>query len=301
MVVVLAGLSRIGKRLNEENVHRPEWFQKYSSIEIGGEITPQAITQVLTHPQGGLKNIPDGARKIVLLNQADTDVLAAKAQGMVKDILGSFDGVMIGKMVDEAVEVRSFHQKTTGIVLAAGGSKRMGKPKQLLTYQGQPFVRLAAKTALEAWLDPVIVVTGAYHEEVEAALDGLEVRVVHNLAWEAGQSASVKAGLGEVEKEVGAAVFLLVDQPRVTPSLVSALVEEHARTMTPIVAPLVNGQQGNPVLFDRATFPDFETITGDAGGRQIFSKHKVTWLPWVDDSALMDVDTEEDYEMLGEI
>jgi CTP:molybdopterin cytidylyltransferase MocA len=52
------------------------------------------------------------------------------------------------------------------------------------------------------------------------------------------------------------------------------------------------------VLFDRATFPDFETITGDAGGRQIFSKHKVNWLPWVDDSALMDVDTEEDYEGL---
>ena len=297
-VVVLAGMSGVGRRLDEEWVHRPEWFEKLSGVKVGEKISTEDVVRVLTHQAGGLKNIPDGVRKIVLLNQADTDVLAAEAKGMVKDLLRSFDGVLIGKMIDEAVEVRSLHQKIAGIVLAAGGAKRMGKAKQLLTYHGEPFVRRVARTALEAGLNPVIVVTGSYHEEVRSAMEGVGVGVVHNPAWEAGQSTSVNAGLGAVDTGVGAAVFLLADQPRVPHSLVSALVEEHARTMAPIVAPLVSQHRGNPVLFDRATFPDFEVITGDAGGRQIFSKHKVVWVPWVDGSVLMDVDTEEDYDRL---
>ncbi len=80
-----------------------------------------------------------------------------------------------------------------------------------------------------------------------------------------------------------------------------SLVETHARQLSPIVAPLIDNQRGNPVLFDRNTFADFFVLEGDVGGRRLFSHHPVTWLDWYDRSQLLDVDTEEDYQRLLEL
>ena len=82
-------------------------------------------------------------------------------------------------------------------------------------------------------------------------------------------------------------MFLLADQPRVPAGLVRSLVEMHAATCSPIVAPLVQGQRANPVLFDRRTFPDLLSLTGDVGGRALFSRYPVSWLPWNDASVLV--------------
>ncbi|MCX6037982.1 MAG: NTP transferase domain-containing protein, partial [Chloroflexi bacterium] len=98
--------------------------------------------------------------------------------------------------------------------------------------------------------------------------------------------------------EVGAAIFLLADQPQITPTVIRALSEEHARTLAPIVAPLVGGQRANPVLFDRVTFPDLMALSGDGGGRAIFSQYPVNYLTWHDESLLSDVDTPEEYKKL---
>jgi CTP:molybdopterin cytidylyltransferase MocA len=92
----------------------------------------------------------------------------------------------------------------------------------------------------------------------------------------------------------GAAIFLLADQPQVPSTILNALTEKHAQTLAPIIAPLVAGRRANPVLFDRATFPNLMALTGDVGGRAIFSKYPVTYLPWHDESLLLDVDTPED-------
>jgi molybdenum cofactor cytidylyltransferase len=91
---------------------------------------------------------------------------------------------------------------------------------------------------------------------------------------------------------------LLVDQPQIPADLLRALVDTHASSLAPIVAPMVDGRRGNPVLFDRVTFPDFAGIEGDVGGRAVFSKHPVAWLPWLDASAALDVDTPADYQRL---
>ena len=98
--------------------------------------------------------------------------------------------------------------------------------------------------------------------------------------------------------KVGAAIFLLADQPQITSTVVRALIEEHARTLTPIVGPLIGGQRSNPVLFDQVTFPDLIALSGDAGGRAIFSQYPVNYLTWYDESQLSDVDTPEEYKKL---
>jgi molybdenum cofactor cytidylyltransferase len=209
------------------------------------------------------------------------------------------------------------HEPIAGIILAAGASSRFGRAKQLLDWKGQPFVRAVAKTALEAGLGPVVVVTGANAEQVQAAVNDLDVTVVHNEEWKGGQGSSIRAGIAALtpgppsallrdatqsprvgEGNLGGAIFLLVDQPQVTTSVIRALVEKHAEGLFPVVAPMVIDRRANPVLFDRITFPDLMKLEGDVGGRAIFHRYRVEFLPWHDDRLLLDVDTPEMYQRL---
>jgi molybdenum cofactor cytidylyltransferase len=84
--------------------------------------------------------------------------------------------------------------------------------------------------------------------------------------------------------------------------VIRALTESHAQEMQSILAPLVlNDRRANPVLFDRVTFPDLLNLKGDVGGRAIFDKHHVEYLPWHDDILLFDVDMPEDYQRLKDM
>lgn len=295
--IVVAGLSALGKPLTEEWVHRPERFAELSGLMTGDEITTKALAAVLLHKKGGLKNIPTNPRRIVLLNQAGTPELEAAARGLSQTFLPAFDAVWVGA-VQEYTELSAVYEPTAGILLAAGESKRLGQPKALLDWKGKSFARKVAETALAAGLFPVIIVIGAGADKIEPALSGLPVKIVRNESWREGQSSSVKAGLAALPSQTGAALFLVVDQPQVPVSLIEALLAEHAGTLAPIIAPMVDDHRTNPVLFDRGTFVDFEELKGDVGGRAIFSRYQVRWLPWLDSSLAIDVDTYEDYKRL---
>lgn len=313
-VAVVAGLSGLGKPLGEEFVHRPEIFARLSGLAIGETITPEALLRVLTQPHGGLKNIPAQADRLVLLNQADTAELQAQARALAGNLLKAYHSVIIASLGQS--RIHAVYEPVAGIILAAGEARRFGQPKQLMDYHGQPFVRAVTKTALASGLAPVVVVTGANAETVEAALHDLPVTITRNADWQKGQSSSIRSGLqslyypslrdsspkflewGGGRVGVGAAIFLLADQPQVSSTVIHALAEEHTRTLAPILAPLVAGRRANPVLFDRVTFPDLMSLTGDVGGRAIFGSHQVTYLPWQDESLLLDVDTPEDFEKL---
>jgi molybdenum cofactor cytidylyltransferase len=313
-VLQVAGLAGLGKLLNDESVHRPELFSKLSGLKIGEPITTESLIRVLEHVEGGLKNIPIGARVSTLLNQADTPELQSLAHAMVQPLLAIYHSVVISNLKEE--KILAVHEPIAGIVLAAGQSSRFGQPKQLLDWHGQPFVRAVAQNALDAGLSPVVVVIGANGEKVGAAVMDMDVKVVRNDEWKNGQASSIKAGVlslpspslratspkifgfGEGWEAVGGAVFLLADQPQITTSVIRGLVEKHAEGLYPIVAPMVLDQRANPVLFDRGTFSDLTTLEGDVGGRAIFHKHRVEYLPWHDDSLLLDVDTPEHYQRL---
>ena len=299
-VVHVAGLTGLGKSLTDENVHRPELFSRLSELRAGESITSDSFVRALTHPQSGIKNIPENAHKVILLNQADTQELQSAAHGMVQDLFPVYDSVIIASLEQE--RIFAVHESIAGIILAAGESRRFGEPKQLLDWKGQPFVRAVAKTALEAGLSPVLVVTGANAPSVESAVKDLDIAVINNEDWKSGQASSIKAAINSLtlasSRRVGGAVFLLTDQPQVTNSILRALIEKHAEGLYPVVAPMVMDQRANPVLFDRATFSDLTTLDGDIGGRAIFHKHRVEYLPWHDDRLLLDVDTPEMYQRL---
>jgi molybdenum cofactor cytidylyltransferase len=198
----------------------------------------------------------------------------------------------------EKEAVRAVYERTAGIILAAGESKRFGRPKQLLEWKGQSFVQAVARTAINAGLSPVIVVSGANAEDVETSVSGLGVEVIRNVEWTSGQASSIKKAVKSLSPEIGGAVFLLSDQPQVSVEVIQALIEKHSQGIRPIIAPMVMDRRANPVLFDKDTFKDLLLLEGDTGGRAIFHKYRVDYLPWHDDSLLLDVDTPEQYQKL---
>jgi molybdenum cofactor cytidylyltransferase len=295
-VIYVVGLSGLGQPLDAEHVHRPERFARLSGLSINDIVTPDAIAKVLRDPIGGLKNVPPTARRIAVLNQADTPELQAQAQVIARHLLPAYQAVAI-----TALKYQQFfavHEPTAGIILAAGASTRMGQPKPLLLWRGEPFVRHVARTAISAGLSPVVIVTGEHTAGIRNVVADLPLTVIHNPDWEAGQSTSVRCGLRSLPDTIGSATFLLADQPHIPIELVKALKDQHAQSLSPIVAPLIDERRGNPVLFDRAVFADLQSLTGDVGGRAVFAKHPIAYVPWHDANLLLDVDTPEDYQRL---
>jgi molybdenum cofactor cytidylyltransferase len=295
-VIQVAGLNALGKPLSDEFVHRPEIFSKLSGLKLGESITTEALTRVLTHKDGGLKNIPPNAKRILLLNQSDTAKAQSVAHAMADDLFPHYQSIVVASLKEGIIH--AVYEPIAGIILAAGESSRFGKPKQVLNWKGIPFVRVVAQTAIRAGLSPVIVVTGAHAKQVEPAIKDLNVKIVHNFEWKKGQGSSIREGVLNLPGESGGVVFLLSDQPQVNSSILHALKEKHAEGIYPIIAPMVIDRRANPVLFDLVTFHDLISIEGDTGGRAIFHKHRVEYLPWHDDSLLLDVDTQEQYQRL---
>lgn len=314
-VLVVAGLSGIGKDLGTDWVYQPERFADLTGATLGDPVPPQALARLLLHPQGGLKNIPAQAQRVALLNQADTPALQSFAREMVPDLLRTYHAVLVaalkpaadqpgdargglGEPSTDALPCLTVHQPIAAIILAAGEGRRYGQLKQLLPWQGQPLVWHAASKALQAGLSTVVVVGGADFSRIESALNSLPVQLVFNPDWSQGQSTSVRVGIHSLPADIGAAVFLLADQPQIPVTLLQSLVTEHTRSMAPIIAPEVSGQRANPVLFDRDLFPALAALRGDIGGRALFTDYPPTLIPWHDRTILLDIDTPEDYHNL---
>lgn len=180
------------------------------------------------------------------------------------------------------------------IVLAAGRSTRMGSNKLLERLGDVPLVRRVAEAAVEAKLDPVVVVTGHDGAAVRAVLDGLPVRLVDNPDFADGLSTSLKVGIGSLPQGLDGAMVLLGDMPLVTASLLRRLVAAFEAEPGGFAAvPLHEGEWGNPVILAPALFPDVQGLSGDTGARSLLESRRdmVIEVPVSDDAVVVDVDT----------
>ncbi|HJX27208.1 MAG TPA: nucleotidyltransferase family protein [Thermoanaerobaculia bacterium] len=187
------------------------------------------------------------------------------------------------------------------VILAAGSSSRMGSPKQILQFRGESLLRCAAVAALGAGCSPVIVVTGAYADLSRRELDGLDVREVLNPCWETGMASSITAGVEDLirtDSDVGAAVFLLCDQPHVTASILSDVIAAHRTTGKPVIASTYGGSFGVPALFGRSLFAELAALEGGDGAKQVIKRYasEAHFLPFRDGE--VDVDTHDDFSRL---
>lgn len=186
------------------------------------------------------------------------------------------------------------------MVLAAGGSSRLGRAKQLLPLAGRPLLAHVLRHAALSTLDEVILVLGHDAESIQAAVGDWGHRVILNREYAAGQSTSLRAGLAAVDAKSAAVMFLLGDQPQVLPATIDALLREFRAHHAPIVLPSYGGVSGHPVLISRGLFEELAGVSGDRGARDMIQAHsgEVLRVPVACASAPQDVDTDEDYAAL---
>ncbi|MEP9353138.1 molybdopterin-binding/glycosyltransferase family 2 protein [Xanthobacter sp. KR7-65] len=182
------------------------------------------------------------------------------------------------------------------VILAAGRSSRMGKGinKLLAEVGGRPVIRRVAEAALQSAARPVIVVTGHEAARVAAALEGLEVTLVHNAAYASGMASSLRKGIGAVPETAAGALVVLGDMPLVAPQLLDRLMAAHAPEAGRLIAvPVDGGQRGHPVLWSRRYFADLSALEGDVGARHVLAANAdvVAEVAADGDGAFLDVDT----------
>ena len=302
LVVPVAGVDALGQPIDSAMVHRPDMVSDLLGLPMQERLLPEHLARVLASAQGGLKNVPRQAAARVLLNKCDNDERLADGRKVAELVLAPDRSIhpiqaVILASLEADPPVREVHGRVAGIVLAAGESSRLGVPKQLIPWRGRPLVWHAAQAARQAGLAPVVVVIGAWGDQVRMALEGEPVTLIENPVWQAGQSTSVRLGLAEVEAQAEAAAFLLSDTPLVTGELIQQLLHTHRQTLASLVAPRAGGRRANPVLFDRRTFADLRELEGDQGGRALFERYEPAWVDW-DESVLLDLDTTEDLQRL---
>ncbi len=183
------------------------------------------------------------------------------------------------------------------LLLAAGRSTRFGASNKLLAdLDGEPLVRRTARAMLESRARPVTVVTGHMAENVAAALEGLDVKIVHNPDYREGLSASLKVGLKSQPPGLDGAIIALGDMPRITGQMIDQLIAGFApKEGRAIVVPVHGGKRGNPVLFAAELFDEMLSVAGDTGARHIIGQHAdvVAEVDLGNDAIFIDVDTPE--------
>jgi len=182
------------------------------------------------------------------------------------------------------------------VILAAGESRRLGRPKQLLPVRGVPLLRAIAIEACASSCARVFVVLGARESAIRPCLDGLRVAIVDNPEWTEGIASSVRHGVAAAIRDGSSAVVLLTcDQPALTASHVDALLACPARDA---VASRYAGTVGVPARFDRRLFPALLALRGDAGAKRILRAREVAAIDWPEGAR--DIDTPADVEALDQ-
>ena len=298
LVLLVAGIDIVGQPIQSGLVHRPERVAALLGVAEGEVLSPAAIGRVITSAEGGLQSVPRAAEVRVVLNKVESDSSEADGRQVAAQVLkeSRVRAAVLASALGGQV-VRAVIGRVPGVVLAAGGSSRMGQSKQMILWKGKPLIWHAVNTARRAGLNPVTVVVAPEATEIRQALSGQPVVFVENPNWAEGQSTSVQVGLRAVERVAEAVIFLLCDTPFVTPELIQGLIAEHQQTLTPIVAPRVEGRWANPVLFDRVTFEAFATLSGDRGGRALFERFRMAGIA-ADPRVGVDIDTAADLRRL---
>ena len=188
------------------------------------------------------------------------------------------------------------------IILAAGGSKRFGSPKQLFEWQGETLINRVINLAITNQLDPIIVVLGSEHEIIKKHIKNInKIWIVYNEDWLVGQSTSLIAGAKEIEKKNKPFLVLLCDQPQITDENIQGLINRYLETDCDLAITEIEGKLIPPVIFGPDCINDIKELQGDRGARSIIENHRYTTYKEDDKRLLLDIDTQEDIAKLNKL
>jgi molybdenum cofactor cytidylyltransferase len=192
------------------------------------------------------------------------------------------------------------------VILAAGGSRRLGRPKQLLRYRGRTLIERAVRLARHAAGGGIVVVVGNQRQRLrsllrrrrESGLEGGRASVVGNPRWATGLASSLAAGIGAVPPAAKAALILVVDQARLDAGDIERLVAAWRRRPSKPAAARYLGRAGVPAVIPRRWFPALASLTGDVGAREVLRRLDDVSLVEMP-AAAFDIDLPADAESLG--
>lgn len=187
------------------------------------------------------------------------------------------------------------------VILAAGRSSRLGRPKQLLPYAGSTLIQYAIHQAITSGIGEVIVVLGANHELIGSHIDPALCKVLVNPAWEEGMSSSILNAIEYIELEKNqpmGVLFMVCDQPYVSAFLLRELWDRFTCGNEKMVACEYEDRLGTPAVFHSSLLSELFALQGDRGAGKYLNEHKseVLAIPFPD--GVRDIDTEEEYKAL---
>jgi molybdenum cofactor cytidylyltransferase len=187
------------------------------------------------------------------------------------------------------------------LILAAGQSNRLGRPKQLLKYNGSPFIKRVTELAIATGSSPVVLVLGAYADQIQSELTMNGIYVLINAHWQEGMASSIREGLNELirlNENIDGLVVVVCDQPYLTTKHINELIQLQAQKDLPAAACSYEGILGTPALFHKSLFGQLLNLQGDIGAKKILStlKEQIALVEF--ESGIFDIDTESDYNTL---
>lgn len=185
------------------------------------------------------------------------------------------------------------------IILAAGASRRMGTPKQLLSYGQKSLINHVIECAQRSEAQNIIVVLGAYANQIESTIN--QGIVLKNEQWNQGISSSIRCGINYINSylpSTDAVVILLCDQPLVTSSLINQLLYTYSQNKYQIIACQYGKTRGVPALFPAHFFPQLVKLRGDKGAKKIIEEYSEQVLTISFPPGALDLDYPHDYERL---
>ncbi|CAN5451360.1 hypothetical protein BH23BAC1_BH23BAC1_17210 [soil metagenome] len=196
-------------------------------------------------------------------------------------------------------DLRSENKSVGIIILAAGASKRMGSPKQLLPFEGSSLIQHSIKAAMGSVCNPIVVVLGAKHELILPQISHYPVNIKINNEWEEGMASSIRAGIKsilEIMPKLRSVLILLCDQPFVSADQINKLVEASHITNKSIVVSQYKDTAGVPALFTKEHFWDLQHLKGKEGAKNLLKAHKECIYKVPFPLGNIDIDTPEDYK-----
>lgn len=296
-VIGLIGLDCIGKEVCSDNVHRPELFCKLLGCSDGDIIDADIILRLILHKQGLFKAAPAHSEKYLIMNKAEGKMEKRAAYDIAQKLLNNgFDPEQIIIASMRNLSFQNAVKKISGIILAAGFSKRMGSNKLMLPIGGVPVIERILAAADRSNLEEVILVCAS--DEVASIGRRYGAKIVNNPAPELGQSQSVRLGAENSCPAAEGFMFLVGDQPFITDSIINRLIESFSKGNFRAAVPLYKGNRGNPVLFSSLLREKLLSLSGDAGGRKLLEglEGQIVTVEFDNDTIGLDIDTRSEYE-----
>ncbi len=307
LIIAVTGLDAVGASLSADQVHRPQLLAASAGAVGGASLTAAHLAAHFRFMlQLGRRQAPR-ARSVLILNKID---LITDPSKFAADFAALLSGLQAKQLLFTAVtypapvyfsylsDEGSFQCPVAAVILAAGSATRMGSEKLELEIRGSAILEHTLEQVKAAGLSQVVVVTrpGSPWRERFAGMEGCSV--IENREHTSGIAASLKAGLQAVNGAAQGVIFALGDQPLIPAAAYRLLADTHRRTLPLVTIPVYMSKQGNPLLFDRRSWPLLRKLQGDTGGRQILPRlldSEVSRVEMPFPEILLDIDTPADY------